>query len=396
MKIPLLLLGLFVVISGHSQTAPVLTISTRDLGTMIRASVKIAEAYEPGSSKTRKGGIFGDLGAAMSTGTDRTLPWHHATYQSRDVGSLLGTWYAFYIPVTNYTAFAEALPGGDFRARHKVVQSGNYAVLIRSVYRNNPLSDLDLKNTVDWAKIAPRKLEHDVSVVFSMDDQLRQLAGLGVMLAQASLAEQFKPAAKRNERVQTAMLLPGAYELLAMHLDLATAIVKGTKQVTITLDVEEDRLLFRDRVDAVPGTEFARMVQPSKSNLSSLIQRYDADLPVVVAAHIEGDSHLRKSFLKAIQDGSEASGKAFDAQFMAETEGLLNAMLPVSVAMAVDWRRKYQTAAVYQFAKKNAAAIQRRLLEFIPRMLRARAKCPPSLLQDRGGERCARCRRVQG
>ena len=86
MRSLLTFIGTFALVCAHAQTVPFLTISTRDLDTMIRASVKIAEAYEPGSSKSMKGGVFGDLGEAMTTGVDRKLPWHHATFQNRDVG----------------------------------------------------------------------------------------------------------------------------------------------------------------------------------------------------------------------------------------------------------------------------------------------------------------------
>lgn len=372
MKFLILFLFACLTVCWSVRADPILVISTRSLESMITASTKIAEAFEPGSSKNSKGGLFGELGRATD-GVDPKRPWHYAIFQRNNEMSFFGTWSVYYVPVSNYAAFAKALPeNGAFR-RHSVQKVGDHAVVVQKMsLRSKPPAQEDISRFVEWAKKAPRKVEHDFTVVFELNANLRNIGVLGMTLARQALAEQMKPSDKQ-QRVRSALLLPGAYEMLSLHLDLATAIVKGTERVTITLDVEEDRLLLRDRMEALPDSDYARLLKPSKSDLGSLIKRFDADLPVVVAAHIEGDSQLRKSVLSAVRAGTKLNAKEDDAQFASEAEGLLTAMLPVSVAMTVDWRRKYQATGVYQFAKREAGAIRQRLLEFIPRYLTVRA-----------------------
>lgn len=348
---------------GNARAKPFLVVSTRNFDAMITGMTKIGEAFEPGSTKNLKQNLLREIGHPEMIGVDRSRPWHHATFRKVDGSSRPSSWNAIYIPVSDFNAFTNASPDGDgFKGWHnaKIVRrSGDYAVLIQQSDRHQ-LAEADEERIVEWAKTAPSAMKHDISVVFELDDPTRNLAAIGVAIARSMLAQQMKPVARRREPAPTALLPPGAYQMLTTCLDLGSVIVRGTKRVTITLDVEEDRLLLRDRVEAVPDSQFARLLQPSASDLDSLMPFFDADTPVVVAAHIVGDSYLRKLFLKAVQTGNKP-----DETFTKETEELIDAMLPMSVATGLDWRRNYRAAGIYQFAGSQASALQGRFLKFI-------------------------------
>lgn len=370
----LLLLIAFASTGAHAE--PFITVTTRNLDVLLDGSAKIANALELGKGDEFKEKFLDESGNPDLIGVDKKRAWHFAAFRPADGSSIHRIWQATYVPVTDFKEFRGALQEGKqftgARNLNIIRKSGGYAVVITRYNKETRLDAEDRKRILQWAKSAPTDPKHDFTGNFVMDEQSRRMAILGVTFAKSMVGQQLAPEAiRKNSQAPTPP--PGAVDMLNVYFDLGLMIVKGADKITLNLDVKDDVLILRDRVTALPDSQLSKLLRPARSDIGLLTQYIAADTPLAFVGHMTGDSYLRKLLTRAMTASNKMTGTELDDGIVKQTEKLMDAMLPMSFAVAIDWGERIGATGIYQFADANAPAIHDQLMAFTEEYMKQQA-----------------------
>lgn len=294
------------------------------------------------------------VGNPALPGVDRSRPWQVAFSSADDPAILI------YIPVTDFAAFSAGLPpSSELRSPSfaGIVEAGSYAVAITRPQRG-PVLPIDRQRATVWAPLGPGPSSL-VELTIQMDNTSRAILGQGLAIVRGALSQ----AAAGQPAAPGLPAGPGVAQAVNDYLDLIESITAGVDQVRVQADVNDQAIVFTQRLTPLPGSPLETSLAPVPGGVSSVASQLPSSAPVAVAAAV-GSTPMSRQLVKSLlgitlqlpgMGGGNPSSNSLDQ--------LIQISTPVKVASSLEFVDTLSYTAIYEFPGKDVAEVYKTLMK---------------------------------
>ena len=341
----------------HADPAP-LTLTVKSYGALSSAITTIADSVQPGSGKSALASMQARIGLDKVQGLDLEKPWQIQVWLADVPGTPA---FSLWIPTTDFEAFKNSSaqsalailrrPGGP-----EMTHVDNYAGVFIA---GSSESKVATAGHASWTSAQLGAADKTLFLGLAMSESLRQQALMGLAAGRAAVT------ASAGSQPPPGMDQKAMAEVMGVYFEIFEIIVKGARQLDLSIDSRADSLVQSFRVEANEGSELMDWLKPSEGTLDGVLPFAAGTAPLKVAMRMSDTPGLVQQMKKFMRISMQLQSKTPDEEAITSFEKLFDAMLPANVGAGMGFQNGLSFTGAYEFPGKDVNAVYQQLAEFM-------------------------------